>query len=92
MSSPINLRYHKERAIRAGRSKLAGWSPKDIASLVERQPARPREWKSPRAAAPDSSTPTPGEMRRVAAYLSDVMGLHSCAGKLLAHADKIERS
>jgi hypothetical protein len=91
MSSPIHARYVAERTIRSGRSKLAGWSPKDIAALVARQPVRPREWKSPPAAAANSSTPTPDEMRRVATYMATVMGLHSCAGKLLSRAAQLER-
>jgi len=35
--------------------------------------------------------PTIEEMRRVAKYLSEVMGLHSAAGKLLARAAQLER-
>lgn len=33
---------------------------------------------------------TPSEMRRAAAYLSGVMGLHSAAGKLIAEARRLE--
>jgi hypothetical protein len=36
-SSPINTRYHRERTIRTGRTKLAGWSPKDVAELLAKQ-------------------------------------------------------
>jgi hypothetical protein len=36
--------------------------------------------------------PTPDEMRRVAAFLSEPMGLHSSAGKLLARADLLEKA
>ena len=35
--------------------------------------------------------PTIDEMRRVAHYLSETMGLHSAAGKLMAKADYLER-
>lgn len=35
--------------------------------------------------------PTIEEMRRVANYMSEIMGLHSAAGKLLAKADQLER-
>jgi hypothetical protein len=35
--------------------------------------------------------PTIEEMRRVAHYLAETMGLHSTAGKLLAKADMLER-
>jgi hypothetical protein len=34
--------------------------------------------------------PTTDEMRRVAKYIADVMGLHSAAGKLLAKAAILE--
>lgn len=78
MSSPQNQRYHRDRTIRAGRSKLAGWSPRDIAKLAGREPVR-------------SGNPTTEEMRRVAGYLAEVMGLHSAAGKLIAKADQLER-
>jgi hypothetical protein len=37
MASPINTRYHRERTIRTGRTKLAGWSPGDVAKLLKRQ-------------------------------------------------------
>ena len=37
MSSPINARYHRDRTIRAGKTKLAGWSPKAVAQLLARQ-------------------------------------------------------
>jgi hypothetical protein len=37
MGSPINQRYHRERTIRAGRSKLAGWTVRDLAKLVKKQ-------------------------------------------------------
>lgn len=37
MGSPINQRYHRERSIRAGRSKLAGWTVRDLAKLVKKQ-------------------------------------------------------
>jgi hypothetical protein len=76
MSSPLNARYHRDRTIRAGRSKLAGWSPRDIAKLAGREPVR-------------STNPTVDEMRRVAVYLGEVMGLHSAAGKLLARVDQL---
>lgn len=35
--------------------------------------------------------PTIEEMRRVAKYLAETMGLHSAAGKLLAKAGYLER-
>lgn len=35
---------------------------------------------------------TSDEMRRAAAYLSGVLGLHSAAGKLIAHARRIEEA
>ena len=37
MASPINTRYHRERTIRTSRTKLAGWSPGDVAKLLKRQ-------------------------------------------------------
>lgn len=37
MSSPINTRYHRERTIRTGKTKLAGWSTRDVAQLLKRQ-------------------------------------------------------
>jgi hypothetical protein len=36
--------------------------------------------------------PTVEEMRIVAQYLSQVLGLHSAAGKLLANAAQLERA
>ena len=36
-SSPINTRYHRERTIRTGRTKLAGWSPGDVSKLIAKQ-------------------------------------------------------
>lgn len=36
-SSPLNTRYHRERTIRTGRAKLAGWSPGDVAKVLKRQ-------------------------------------------------------
>jgi hypothetical protein len=36
--------------------------------------------------------PTVAEMRRVAKYMAETMGLHSSAGKLLAKADQLERA
>jgi hypothetical protein len=84
MSSPINARYHRERTIRAGRSKLNGWSPTDIARIVKKQ-------RAPDViAAPARRNPTPEEMRIVAGYLASVMGLNAAAGKLLARAAQIE--
>ncbi len=38
----------------------------------------------------DDRQPTIEEMRRVARYLSEVMGLHSAAGKLYAKATLLE--
>ncbi len=35
--------------------------------------------------------PTIEQMRSVAYYLSDVLNLHSAAGKLLKHANKLEQ-
>lgn len=35
--------------------------------------------------------PTIDEMRRVAHYMAETMGLHSAAGKLVEKADKLER-
>lgn len=35
--------------------------------------------------------PSIDEMRRVAKYMADVMGLHSSAGKLLAKAHQLEK-
>jgi pantoate kinase len=35
--------------------------------------------------------PTIEEMRRVARYMAETMGLHSAAGKLFAKADQLER-
>ena len=35
--------------------------------------------------------PTIEELRRVAKYMAETMGLHSAAGKLIAKADKLER-
>jgi hypothetical protein len=46
---------------------------------------------TPPSAASEHRHPTVDEMRVVAYYLADVMGLHSCAGKLLARADKLSR-
>jgi hypothetical protein len=43
MGSPINQRYHRERSIRAGRSKLAGWTVRDLAKLVNKQQAQPAQ-------------------------------------------------
>jgi hypothetical protein len=88
MSSPINARYHAERTIRAGRSKLTGWSPADIARLVKKQAIVPHCTID----APARRHPTPAEMRVVADYLATVMGLNACAGKLLARAAQIERA
>jgi hypothetical protein len=85
MSSPINARYHAERTIRVGRNKLAGWSPRDVAQLLKRQAV-------PGPTAPVRRYPTPAEMRVVADYLSTVMGLNACAGKLLARAAQIEQA
>ena len=34
--------------------------------------------------------PTIEELRRVAKYMAEVMGLHSAAGKLIAQADRLE--
>jgi len=84
MSNP-NARYRADRTIRAGRSKLAGWSPGDVAMVAGRHLGNGEYEAVP-------AHPTPAEMRRVAGYLADVMGLHSAAGKLLARADKLERS
>jgi len=36
--------------------------------------------------------PTIEELRRVAKYMAEVMGLHSAAGKLYAKADMLERA
>ncbi len=37
------------------------------------------------------TNPTIDEMRRVAFYMRQTMGLYSAAGKLMAKADKLER-
>ena len=39
-----------------------------------------------------AARPTIAEMRLVAKYMAEVMGLHSAAGKLLAKADQMERA
>ncbi len=39
----------------------------------------------------DERQPTIEELRRVAKYMAEVMGLHSAAGKLLVQADRLER-
>lgn len=41
--------------------------------------------------APADAPPTIAEMRRVAKYMAETMGLHSAAGKLIAKADLLER-
>ena len=83
MASPLNVRYRSERVVKAGGRALAGWSPRDVAKLAAAAP--------PAREPVRSVYPTIEEMRRVARYMADVMGLHSAAGKLVAKANKLER-
>jgi hypothetical protein len=61
--------------------------PREEEMKEDSSPASPRPQVQDAAA----KAPTINEMRCVANYMAETMGLHSAAGKLLAKADKLER-